>query len=153
MTRKQFRESLRDTKVFVGTKSKEIQVRLFELGFDWRNVSRTCAQYLDQPFIYICGKDSTLGHDHDFKYFNNHKYQEITIDYILNTKIEGEVNPTDFVLVRNSVNLKWELSIFSRMASSDDMKLERGSRCYITLTGWFKECIPYKGNEDLLGRR
>ena len=55
-----------------------------------------------------------------------------------------ELKPFDSVLVRDDNYDLWRISIFERY----NPKL---SHPYICLTGDHKQCIPYKGNEYLLG--
>ena len=56
-----------------------------------------------------------------------------------------EINTGDAVLVRNNISEKWKYSIFSHTDS------ECGLCYYKTTSIEFKYCIPYKGNEYLVG--
>lgn len=60
-------------------------------------------------------------------------------------KPEHEFQPFEKVLVRDSYGSTWEPDFFSRKAC-EDAELK-----YMCLTTFWKYCIPYKGNEHLLG--
>lgn len=53
-----------------------------------------------------------------------------------------QLKPFDKVLVRDSDNEKWELNLFSHIDEDDS---------YFCLRSYWNQCIPYKGNEHLLG--
>lgn len=53
-----------------------------------------------------------------------------------------QLKPFDKVLVRDSDNEKWELNLFSHIDEDDS---------YFCLRSYWKQCIPYEGNEHLLG--
>ena len=57
---------------------------------------------------------------------------------------EPEFKPKDWVLVRNTANDTWELNVFSRIKENNVCKF----RC---IWNSFIYCIPYEGNEHLLG--
>lgn len=57
---------------------------------------------------------------------------------------EYELKPFDKVLVRNSCNEAWSASLFSH-------KIEHNSLPYSCLDSQWRYCIPYEGNEHLLG--
>lgn len=83
MTKEEARQSLFNTKVYVDGKSKEIQEKLFQLGFKWfidKKVDHT-----DKPFLYL-NEDETLCHGDDMEFYKNDKYREISAAYILNLK-------------------------------------------------------------------
>ena len=74
-------------KVFVKNKSKEIQLKLFEIGFGWDDGSTKRTSYLTKPFLFMY-KDITLAHGDDVDYFYNHEFEEISAEDILNIKVE-----------------------------------------------------------------
>lgn len=53
MTKEEAREFLMNKKVFVKDKSKEIQLKLFEIGFGWDDGSTKRASYLTKPFLFM----------------------------------------------------------------------------------------------------
>lgn len=53
-----------------------------------------------------------------------------------------QLKPFDKVLVRDRDEQEWECSLFSHID-------EEG--CYVCVGSWWLQCIPYEGNEHLLG--
>lgn len=53
-----------------------------------------------------------------------------------------QFKPFDKVLVRDRDADEWECNLFSRID-------EEG--CYVCVGSWWMQCIPYEGNEYLLG--
>lgn len=54
-----------------------------------------------------------------------------------------QFKPFDKVLVRDSDIYEWKCDLFSRLGDNDGV--------FICLTAWWSQCIPYEGNEHLLG--
>ena len=61
-------------------------------------------------------------------------------------KKEYQFKPFDRVLVRDDIEDLWEINFFSHKANKD----EYGYRC---LDCYYIYCIPYEGNEELLGTK
>lgn len=54
MTRKEIDKLLANTKVYVAGKSKEIQEKLFSLGYSWNADSTgTVVRHIEAPFLFI----------------------------------------------------------------------------------------------------
>lgn len=87
MTQEEAIKFLSNTKVFVKNKSEEIQKKLFEIGFIWREVPNTEPKYVAKPFLYMCD-NKNLTYGNDVKVFYSHTYTEISAEDILNIKIE-----------------------------------------------------------------
>ena len=87
MTLEEARKFLMDKKVFVKDKSKEIQLKLFEIGFGWNNGFTKKASYLTKPFLFM-HRDMALAYDDDVDCFYDHKFKEISAEDILNIKVE-----------------------------------------------------------------
>ena len=82
MTQKEIDKFLADTKVYVNGKSKEIQEKLFDLGYKWCSGNQTKVSCVDDPFLFIynsreitCSNDMTI--------FKEHENREITAEQIL----------------------------------------------------------------------
>lgn len=145
MTREEAITSLSDTKVYVDGNSKEIQEKLFGLGFVWNSRDRTIINE-NHPFLYIDG-DKTIMCENNMCSFKAHPYKEITAKYILGIDIEKEClfKPFDMVLVRDSEEGIWCADIFSHCEKNcNEYQFRTVSTCY-------KQCIPYEGNEHLIG--
>lgn len=54
-----------------------------------------------------------------------------------------ELKPFDKVLVRESNDFPWRIDLFSH--------IQDGAKPYVCLYHYWKYCIPYEGNEHLLG--
>lgn len=87
MTQEEARKLLMNKKVFVKNKSKEIQLKLFEIGFGWDNGSTKRASYLTKPFLFMY-EDMSLTFGDDIDYFYKKDHEEISAEDILNIKIE-----------------------------------------------------------------
>ena len=87
MTQEEARNFLSNKKVFVKDKSKEIQLKLFEIGFGWDGGSTKETLYLTKPFLFMY-KDMTLAFGDDVEYFYKDRFKEISAEDILNIKVE-----------------------------------------------------------------
>lgn len=85
MTRKEIDEFLADTKVYVNGKSKEIQKKLFSLGYE-RNGEGTKICYTNMPFLYIF-KNRHIVSGNDMSFFTEHKHREISAEEILSLEL------------------------------------------------------------------
>ena len=83
MTYEEARKFLMNKKVFVKDKSKEVQEKLFNIGFKW------LAQrvYKNRYFLFLY-EDLTLTYTDEIEYFYNHEFEEISAEDILNIKVE-----------------------------------------------------------------
>lgn len=86
MTLRQARKFLADKKVFVKDKSKEIQLKLFNIGFKWI-ISNDKEVRKDVYFLFLF-KDLRIAYTNEIKYFSEHKFKEISAEDILNIEIE-----------------------------------------------------------------
>ena len=86
MTREEAIKSLVNTKMYVQGKSKEIQEKLFSLGFQWKSAGK---QVLNerQPFLYL-SRDMEICYGDDMEYFTKNLFREITANDILNIIID-----------------------------------------------------------------
>lgn len=64
-------------------------------------------------------------------------------DKVTDQKQKTELKPFDKVLVRDSDHLKWECDLFSHLGDEEDV--------FVCIGDWWCQCIPYEGNEHLLG--
>ena len=86
MTRKEINEFLANTKVHVNGKSKEIQEKLFSLGYGWNFGNPTKLGKIDIPFLFI-HKNRCITYVDDMRYFKEHDYREITAEQILSLEL------------------------------------------------------------------
>ncbi len=67
----------------------------------------------------------------------------IVPDQVPDQGTKHQFKPFDKVLVRDSDIYEWKCDLFSRLGDNDGV--------FICLTAWWSQCIPYEGNEHLLG--
>lgn len=88
-------------------------------------------------------------------YFGNPIINTWNFPYFVLEKIEKpahEFKPFDRVLVRDSEDEVWRPDIFSRYDTGDSLLSEPG-RNFQCLGDCWMMCIPYEGNEHLVGTR
>ncbi len=131
---------LADTKVYVAGKSKEIQEKVFQLGYE-SNLTGTEIRCTEIPFLYF-DKNGIITHDFKMNNFMRNNNKEVTADYILSLEPEPECpfKPFDKVLVRNDGEQEWWATLFSSYRDGDYWAID-GLR--------YSLCIPYEGNEHL----
>lgn len=79
---------------------------------------------------------------------NNKRWNPETLKVENAVDIKEHVfKPKDWCLMRDADDDEWELCIFARYNNNN-----YNNKSYITIGGgeWF-QCIPYEGNESLLG--
>lgn len=92
MTREEARTFLSGTKVYVEDKSKEIQEKLFSLGYDWID-KRKQVQYEEKPFLFI-SKDLLISYSEDVVYFKKESTErELSADKILSIEVTEPYRP------------------------------------------------------------
>ena len=80
MTRSEIHKKLNNTKVYLGKYSKEVQEKLFKLGYSWGH-GITYVSHTSKPFLFISTySDFLLGYSDDLTFFNEHKAKEITVE-------------------------------------------------------------------------
>ena len=85
MTRKEAVEFLANTKVYVNGKSKEIQKKLFSLGYE-RSDGDTNVCYTKSPFLYI-SSSMTFTMGNDMEHFSERILREISAEEILSLEL------------------------------------------------------------------
>ena len=88
MTQEEAIKFLSNTKVFVKNKGKEVQEKLFNIGFKWVAPEEK-GIYKDRYFLFLY-EDLTLTYVDvdDIEYFYEHRFKEISAEDILNIKVE-----------------------------------------------------------------
>ena len=80
MTLKEARKFLTGKKVFVKNKGKEVQEKLFNIGFKWI-ISNDKKIRKDVYFLFLF-KDLRLAYTNEIEYFSEHKFKEIFVEDI-----------------------------------------------------------------------
>lgn len=87
MTQKEIDKFLANTKVYVNGKSKEIQEKLFSLGYSWtKDSTGTNVCYTEAPFLFIY-EDKVITRSSDMDLFCSHENSEITAEEIIALEI------------------------------------------------------------------
>lgn len=86
MTKKEIKKFLANTKVYVNGKSKEIQEKLFSLGYCWLISEDTEVKYEKDPFIFIY-KTHRITCASDMLTFTRCEYREISAEEILSLEL------------------------------------------------------------------
>lgn len=86
MTQKEIDKFLANTKVYVNGKSKDIQEKLFSLGYHWSLGKCTEVIYEDKPFLYV-SKDYNITYGRDMCFFIQHEHREISAEEILSLEL------------------------------------------------------------------
>jgi len=133
-----------------------VQTKAFSLGYSWWAQERPtvispttvispncCYLFLNQSgFI-------TRKHERNISHFSERDMPEISAaDFLALTpedvKEKPEFKPFDKVLVRDSDGDEWRIDLFESFS-------EDAPYSFQCLQSYWKQCIPYEGNEHLLG--
>ena len=91
MTRQEARNLLKNTKICVGGKSKEVQEKLFSLGINWREYPET-PKHCNFPYLYIieesCSIYITYGTNRAV-FDSLEEYKEVSASDIINLSIDN----------------------------------------------------------------
>lgn len=85
MTKEEINKFLANTKVYVNGKSKEIQEKLFSLGYKW-TTGKTKVDCTEAPFLYI-SKNHYISIGLDMCIFTEHEHREVSAEDILSLEI------------------------------------------------------------------
>lgn len=149
VTKSEAFELLKNKKIFVGnsTISELVQDRLFKAGYKWCVDGAKIVNTI-RNFLYTNSCKITFDDSIDF--YNKSEKKEISAIEILSWEIvddkkdEPAFKPFQKVLVRDSDKYNWMCAFYSHY--------EKCTHQYIVSSGISaKYCIPYEGNESLLG--
>lgn len=85
MTREEINTFLANTKVYVAGKSKEIQEKLFSIGYKWYK-GDTDVIFTEYPFLYI-DTNHHISYGRDMCTFTEQENREITVEEILSLEL------------------------------------------------------------------
>lgn len=121
--------------------SEAVQKKAFALGYHWGGDEKEI-QYTSEKWLDFWDYGNISRDDHDAKCIG---HTLITADAFLaltTAKDEPSFKPFDKVLVRDSIDGEWMPDFYAHSLSV--------GHCVITGGEW-SQCIPYEGNEALLG--
>ena len=98
------------------------------------------------------GMDDTIGNEYTVSYIDDGHYQLddgwwlpfFVLEKIKSVKFVYKFQPFDKVLVRDGHEDTWKVDLFSHFKEMHDYK-------YKCIGNHWKQCVPYEGNEHLLG--
>lgn len=130
-------KSIKDIKIDVCGQSEQIQKVLLQLGATWICGGLDIHDYTE-PFLFVNNDGTMTWSDSTGVYFEKDS-REVTAEEVLSWN--PEFKPFQKVLVRNKKNEAWNAAIFSRKVGTQ----------FVACCQLWNFCIPYKGNEYLLG--
>ena len=147
-------EDLKNTKIYLPNETDRLKFKrkVVKLGIKWVLNDWDDPLFNDVPFIYIDAlKEIYTACEKDFASFCSSRYKQIFLDDVLaikEPKEECEFKPFDKVLVRNYIDIdKWIPRLFAEYDG------DARYRKYKTTDGnCYNCCIPYEGNEHLVGQ-
>ncbi len=133
--------------------SEAVQRHAFELGYEWGGYGKK-ETHTDSPYLFF-NEDCDMTHviTGDERYFEQRKgtlisaadFLALTPEDVKEAPKEPELKPFDRVLVRDCDDQMWTASLYSH-------RDENLTFIHRTVGGTgYKRCIPYEGNEHLLG--
>ncbi len=135
--------------------SEAIQRHAFELGYKGFN-GRQVVSYTSAPFLFLNTTIKGMGYvsGHEASFFEQYEMPEIsaadflalTPEDVKDAPKEPEFKPFDRVLVRDDDDDEWHIDFFEGMNKDKDEPCT-----YQCLNSFWRHCIPYEGNEHLLG--
>ena len=137
-------ERIKNIKIYVDGKSAEIQKVLFALGAKWTSGGTEVKNYGEQ-FLFVDDSGEIRWSDTVSEYFRREN-REVKASEVLKwkpVKPKPVLKPFDRVLVRDDEGTKWDLSFYGYEGDDGEFYVCDGSPWY--------QCIPYDGNEHLLG--
>lgn len=135
--------------------SEAVQRHAFELGYEWYGYGKK-ESLTNRPYLFF-KKDRYITYlvAEDVRYFEDHRNTEITAadflalapEDVQDAPKEPEFKPFDRVLVSDDDDDdEWHIDFFEGM--NKDNSAPFWYRC---LNNSWEHCIPYEGNEHLLG--
>jgi len=123
--------------------SEAVQKKAFGLCFTWPDGGKD-ARYVYDPYLYLEQSGKLLGGTLE-KFFEDDDNTAITAaDFLaLETAKEPEFKPFDKVLRRDADDEEWNADWFSHKGDP--------AYPYYCMASCFRQCIPYEGNEHLIG--
>lgn len=132
--------------------SEAVQLHAFELGYEWALNGKTVV-FKNELYLFFNNDYSISYVDSDgIRYFELRKNTEISVSDFLaltpedvkDAPKEPELKPFDRVLVRDDD--EWRIDFFEGLNKDKDDTYR-----YRCLNARWCNCIPYEGNEHLLG--
>lgn len=125
--------------------SEAIQRHAFKLGYEWNSIGKEVFYKTSSYLFFDEGGRITNLRDEDVCFFEGHSGVEISADDLLNfNPEEPELEPFDKVLVRDFDSEEWQIDFFEEVDRDKPYR-------YQCIKSQWHQCIPFLGNEQLLG--
>lgn len=116
------------------------EVKLFSVNKD----SITCiTSYGFEEYFQIDGKYMAKYTDAEPMLFPSKDQRDWSKFVVPDQETKHQFKPFDRVLVRDRDDKKWDCDIFCHLGYREGV--------FIGIRNWWRQCIPYEGNEHLLG--
>ena len=138
-------EDLKNTKIYLKNKDeiKQFQGKVFKLGVEWQEGGNSVDPSYN--FYHISQQLKLSRYYATFINFIDIRRKQIFLEDVLAIEEPYTLATGDPVLVRDYDAEDWEYDVLGRIRSDEcDCKYE-------CVGGTFYQCVPYEGNEHLLG--
>lgn len=116
------------------------------VGVDKKYITCRTSDGFEDSFQYD-GKYMAKYHDSECMLFPSRDQRDWSkfgmSDQATDQKQETELKPFDKVLVRDRDDRKWGCDFFCHLGDKEGV--------FVCISSWWRQCIPYEGNEHLLG--
>ena len=114
MTKEEAKKMLTNTRVYVNGKSKQIQEKLFEIGFLWKGNEDKEISHMAYPFLYLT---EYITCNESMLFFKDSPLKEISAEDILNIKLDEELFPKngDILFIKEKDSNEPFVSIFKKI--------------------------------------
>lgn len=116
------------------------------VGVDKKYITCRTSDGFEDSFHYD-GKYFAKYHDAECMLFPSRDQRDWSkfgvSDQATDQKQETELKPFDKVLVRDRDDRKWGCDFFCHLGDKEGV--------FVCISSWWRQCIPYEGNEHLLG--
>ncbi len=116
------------------------------VGVDKKYITCRTSDRFEDSFQYD-GKYMAKYHDAECMLFPSRDQRDWSkfgvTDQTTDQKQETELKPFDKVLVRDRDDRKWGCDFFCHLGDKEGV--------FVCISSWWRQCIPYEGNEHLLG--
>lgn len=118
------------------------------VGVDKKYITCRTSDGFEDSFQYD-GKYMAKYHDAECMLFPSRDQRDWSkfgmSDQATDQKQETELKPFDKVLVRDRDDRKWGCDFFCHLGDKEGV--------FVCISSWWRQCIPYEGNEHLLGTK
>lgn len=119
------------------------ELDLYSVNYDTKYPIRCLASDGGYPFFMSDGRYFANYTDTECMLFPSHDQRDWSKFRVIDQEAKYQFNPFDKILVRDGDDKKWQCDIFINFSNKENV--------FIGIRNWWRQCIPYEGNEHLLG--